>query len=895
MNYRKPAFWVILIALVVGILAAVCFLTNPKSEEEDTSGYELIGSVTSQNGYTILNQEHTKINLVIEKEKLPEDCFTLKGHTFEAKEVIPYQTFADNVLYLKHVGIDEERSEYLRFNFSFQTDALEEGNLLLPYHMDDAGNGFVCNVEVNRGEVWDNQKTYENAAYFAPNIMGEGFCVLVKKSVCESAGHHIAFMLNDMNRLTYEVREEISPVTISLENVRPTGATILFHQDQDLISGSLICDYAYFLQQLTDGQWIDLPKLAEIPFPDQTYDIALLHHNGVNWEQMYGRLPVGSYRLGKVIPITSGDEPEYTTVYAEFTIDHVYTWFDDYSNNREEQYPKDNLVELFGMAGGSLSYHSDENTVYLIDAEGRNPIISCELRIRNIFLTDITGDSVAEVCATVQMKDGMHVQVYDATKKKLYQLPNGENWDCILTKKADRLCVRKQDDNGINIEYGQLSLDAEEGLQIHELDPEVLALSKNIVCVDVMNGKQVCLSSFSQIEQARSLLRDLEHQVHPATREEAETARKDPFDYCTITVNYELGEKQIVFSENFDFVWEYGSAETYRLSAPEPVRQLVGSVTNGIRMKETSGEPFATADAPWDWFAGVNMDAISTAQIYVCLDVTSTGNSTRVSGTNGIMPADSLQKLVNVLNQIPRDAFAADRMLTGQSAGYFRNTQQEVNCAVIMIDTVNHIAVMIRTSKGNVELLLTSELDKVLNDDHRYLEPTQIWTVRDQNLLSLLKDFCEDPPVITYFVGAEYQWQDPVTLTMDGFHMDLRLIEGWEYEYVTNAAGSGIRCRPAAVAEGWIYFSFWPEGYLAEEADRYLAEGYRNGFPSNISYPASVKSNNGVDTRHAVWSYEAVITDIGDFAIINDGADSWFLEYEDQIQDIISYVDFTVE
>ena len=30
MNYKKPAFWVILIALVVSIIVAVCFLTNPK-------------------------------------------------------------------------------------------------------------------------------------------------------------------------------------------------------------------------------------------------------------------------------------------------------------------------------------------------------------------------------------------------------------------------------------------------------------------------------------------------------------------------------------------------------------------------------------------------------------------------------------------------------------------------------------------------------------------------------------------------------------------------------------------------------------------------------------------------------------------------------------------------
>ena len=102
MNYKKPAFWVILIALIISVIVAVCFLTNPKTEEDDTSGYDLIEMVTSQNGYSILSQERTKINLVIEKSKLPEDCYTLKGHTFEVMEVNPYQTFADNKLYPHH-------------------------------------------------------------------------------------------------------------------------------------------------------------------------------------------------------------------------------------------------------------------------------------------------------------------------------------------------------------------------------------------------------------------------------------------------------------------------------------------------------------------------------------------------------------------------------------------------------------------------------------------------------------------------------------------------------------------------------------------------------------------------------------------------------------------------
>lgn len=43
MNYKKPAFWIILLAVLVGIALAVCFLTNPKQ----ATVYDILG----QNGY----------------------------------------------------------------------------------------------------------------------------------------------------------------------------------------------------------------------------------------------------------------------------------------------------------------------------------------------------------------------------------------------------------------------------------------------------------------------------------------------------------------------------------------------------------------------------------------------------------------------------------------------------------------------------------------------------------------------------------------------------------------------------------------------------------------------------------------------------------------------------
>lgn len=42
LNYKKPAFWITMVAIVVGIVVAVCFLTNPLSEDEQVADHEPI-------------------------------------------------------------------------------------------------------------------------------------------------------------------------------------------------------------------------------------------------------------------------------------------------------------------------------------------------------------------------------------------------------------------------------------------------------------------------------------------------------------------------------------------------------------------------------------------------------------------------------------------------------------------------------------------------------------------------------------------------------------------------------------------------------------------------------------------------------------------------------------
>jgi hypothetical protein len=553
------------------------------------------------------------------------------------------------------------------------------------------------------------------------------------------------------------------------------------------------------------------------------------------------------------------------------------------------------VVDLFGMEGVSLSYQTSDNAIHLVTADGSMPIISTDVWIRSIFLTDLSGDGISEVCATVQTTADLRVQVYDVVQKKLHELQNPEKAFYTLTKKKDRLCVILKDAVGTVIDYGQLSLSTEKGLEIRELDPEVQALTKQVICVDVDNRKHACVSTPDQLSNVLNLLRNLEHTVQPASPERMAIAQANNFDHVYFTVNYELGKKIVGFTEDFDLVWEYGSKDGYTVSDPETFREFAEFVTDGVRNKETSGEPFATVDTPWDWAAKLHSNAISTAEIYACLDVSSYGSTSSVSSTNGILPADVLQKFINVLNQLPQDAFSGGS-LTQSDYRWFLQEQIEGTCAISVVDNVNKMAVAVRLYKGYVEMILTEDLDNALERTHGYLKtPAPIWRIENADLRTFLESVRKNPPVINYSVGAEYEWQDPVEFTKDGFTLKLRLIEDWIIEQVSDGSNSGIRCRPEGVTEGWIYFSFWPNGYSVEEEDRYYSERQSRGFPSKTSFPSSVESPLGFDTRNAIWSYMAYYTDIGDYAIINEGADSWFSQYHDQISDIITYMNFTVQ
>lgn len=250
-----------------------------------------------------------------------------------------------------------------------------------------------------------------------------------------------------------EIAFATPPVTISVEDIKPTGVTMVFHQNNELIDGKLITGYDFFLERQENGRWIKLPANPVSYHPEKRYDISTLHHHGIDWRAQYGTLSPGQYRIGKVIPLSSAEDSGTTTVYAEFTIGNVYTWFD----GSDEAAAND--IPLFGKDDITL-IRKDFTEIQTMQSAGTATLLKGE-PIRNVFLTDLTGDGISEICATVQRPSGIsYVAVYDPSEGVTRTLESPDDIRYELRILNDQLVVSEiLHSTGAILTMGELALE----------------------------------------------------------------------------------------------------------------------------------------------------------------------------------------------------------------------------------------------------------------------------------------------------------------------------------------------------------------------------------------------------------------------------------------------------
>lgn len=201
LSYKKPAFWIILVAAMACIVLAVCFLTDPVKPVSDDvmrqTGYRITGMVTGQS-----------MDVRIPVDAISEDAWTEEGHGFEPDEVVLGQ-IGGTTLYLERIqtiggGTDEE---YLFFVLNLSHEISDRGMIRTTYEP-EIKNGkttaFISGMDLLADEVRDSAATYEDAGCYRGHGPGDTICVGVKRGVVRSAADYISFRLRGFTDITYE-------------------------------------------------------------------------------------------------------------------------------------------------------------------------------------------------------------------------------------------------------------------------------------------------------------------------------------------------------------------------------------------------------------------------------------------------------------------------------------------------------------------------------------------------------------------------------------------------------------------------------------------------------------------------------------------------------------------
>ena len=244
LSYKKPAFWVILAAVIACIILAVCFLTDPRKPASDRD------DIMEQNGYRITEMvTERSMDVRIPVDVISDDAWTEEGRGFEPGEVVLGQ-IGGTTLYLERIqtisGSAEEN--YLFFVLGLSHEILDYGTIRTtstPEIKHGRTTAFVSGMGLVAGDVRDSAVTYADAGYFRGCGPGDQIWVGVKRDVVRSAADCVSFRLFGFTDISYERGEANHEDDILIRTAQELGektAKVVGWRDQ----GELILpEYPY--------------------------------------------------------------------------------------------------------------------------------------------------------------------------------------------------------------------------------------------------------------------------------------------------------------------------------------------------------------------------------------------------------------------------------------------------------------------------------------------------------------------------------------------------------------------------------------------------------------------------------------------------------------------------
>lgn len=420
MHYKKPAFWIVVIALIACIIAALCFLTSPK----EPSVYDVL----TQDGYEVLGQEQVELTLTVPKSALTDDCYTGEGHTFADGQVVVWQDDVTTI-YLHNVMPSNESDELLYMTFDCSYHFSNYGSFVTPLQATE--DSSVSPQILLRSKILkDGTTTYPDALDLRGYEPGAKFTFYVSKEACMAAQDTL--MINIMCNQVQYAKEgyktsggQFSPAGLYLYEGDGFGGdfTITLRTD-----GSFTYYEGHLSSYIGAGKWSvsgDILTLEDETgitrvnrFRMEGNDLIFQAKGSTNF--IYVKVADGAvFSKNSQIPVPAATATK---------------WFDYTTAPSEMDWEGELTFTHTAFPDVTFRYTPAKITAQQAGAEAPVPLIT-GMPIWNAYFCDLNGDGLPELCATLSMGSGVidtRIMVYDYANGRTYELEDRMKFDYAL-------------------------------------------------------------------------------------------------------------------------------------------------------------------------------------------------------------------------------------------------------------------------------------------------------------------------------------------------------------------------------------------------------------------------------------------------------------------------------
>ncbi len=250
LSYQKPGFWIVIIAIILCLVVAVCFLTDPEGSIPE--------AILQEDGYRIVWEKATDVEFMVPVRLLPDSVYTPEGADVD----IPCSySLSSGSIVLTHVSSDDG-SVYLTFAMEYDKTAMGSA-IVLPYTIAD---GIVQSTLLLTAAMAGGEHISEDD-FALVSQTGERFVIRLDQEAWTSAPGSVAFQLAGLQTLYFHKdgafqRRTPYPITQSLHDQIPSEAVLMLPEE-----GKNYID-RYGKNHIS----LDLPQVTELC--DVLYDLS---------------------------------------------------------------------------------------------------------------------------------------------------------------------------------------------------------------------------------------------------------------------------------------------------------------------------------------------------------------------------------------------------------------------------------------------------------------------------------------------------------------------------------------------------------------------------------------------------------------------------------------------